>query len=265
MSTVLSLLGQSIGPTVAKAVLDRLRSVRGVDSKLQRVLEATEKGVSIIQALRGEFGDHYLKALAESMGKKSAPRWSYEAGTRDYIGLDLPSQDQIGAIGILRDELNINLDRLSVHFESGSNEKLRNHFRGMFSVWQERYTHVFGESKDDVSIFQAIDDLLGGDKRTFKDVLEILSRTSLGGVGALMVISGVLLSMGIGAGILAKISIFLVGIPWVNVGVLVIPGVILVALAKYNFNDKHAMTTCISMAYKLLERRHKKIAKGKSK
>jgi len=75
-----------------------------------------------------------------------------------------------------------------------------------------------------------------------------------------MVISGVLLSMGIGAGIITKISIFLVGIPWVNVGALVIPGVILVALAKYNFNDKHAMTACISMAYKLLEHRHKTLS-----
>jgi len=246
-------LAKTLGSVVAKGVLDKLLASKGADSKFQRALEATEKGMSVIAALRGEFGDDFLKAVTNSVSDKGAHGFSYEAGGNDYIKVSIEAGDQ-SDLAMLRDELNVNLDRLTILGDIPEDAH-RNYFRGILSIWKRRYVESIGIDEDANTTFAVMDELLDGSKRTFKDVLESLSKTGLGTAGALMVIGGVLLATSTGVGLVTAISTFLFGIPWLAVGALVIPGAILVALSRYKFVNKHAVTTCVTLAYKLLERR----------
>lgn len=255
MPVVLTKLAAIVGPMIAERIVEWLLASKDGKSKMERVVEAINKGVSVIAALHGEFGDKFLRALSEVMGPKQEHPWTYEAGTADYQKID-PKKTGQEELAALRDELNINLDRLTA---AGKvvDDALMNYFRGALSAWRQHYAQVLGLDEDAKQTFAAMDELLDGQKRTFKDVLEIISQTSFGGIGALMVISGVLLATSTGVGLATSISIFLFGIPWVSVGVLVIPGAILLGLSRCKFSSKHAMTTCIKMAYKLLEGRER--------
>ncbi|MBJ6799761.1 hypothetical protein [Geomonas propionica] len=258
MTVVLTKLAAIVGPMVAQGILDRLLSSKGAGSKMERVVEAMGKGVSVIAALHGEFGEKFLNAISEVVGQKQGHAWTYEAGSSDYIKLDPPA-NRLEQLSALRDELNINLDRL-IAIGKMSDDALMNYFRGTLSVWRQRYTQLIGFDEDAQQAFATMDQLLDGTKRNFRDVMEMISKTSLGGVGGLMVISGVLLATSTGVGLATSISIFLFGIPWASVGVLVIPGAILLGLSRCKFSSRHAMTTCIKMSYKLLEEKHKGIA-----
>ncbi len=92
-------------------------------------------------------------------------------------------------------------------------EAIRNYFRGTLSIWKMRYVENMGIDEDTKKLFAAMDELLDGAQRTFKDVLETISKTSLGGVGALMVIGRVFLATSTGVGVVTAISTFLFGIP----------------------------------------------------
>lgn len=252
-ATIVSLLSPILGD-MAKDVVKKLAESRGGESKLKSALDATNAGVSIVQALKNEFGEQFSQAL-NSMNQNLKRQWSHEAGTQEYIYLDLSNRSQKEVVIALRDEININLDRLTHLPNSQSEDDIKNYFSGVFSKWRERYRGVYGNSEEDDSIFLAADDLLNGKARNFKEVMELLMRTSLGTVGAGMIIIGVFTTFGIGVGALQGLSIWIFGIPWVTVGALVVPGAILVLLARYKFTSRHAMTTCINLAYKLLERR----------
>jgi hypothetical protein len=254
MITILSMLAKTVGPILAQGIMEKLLTTKGATSKLQRAMEAMEKGVSVIAALRGEFGEDFLKAITGTIGDSKAHAWTFEAGSFDYIRLCSEETTQ-AALPMLRDELNINLDRL-VMLGKVSDDALLNYFSGTLGVWRTRYIEAIGLDEEAREIFAAMDDLLDGRKRTFKDALETISKTGLGGTGALMVLSGVLLATGTGVGVATSISIFMFGIPWISVGALVIPGAILLGLSRYKFSNKHAMSTCVKMAYKLLEERY---------
>lgn len=251
---ILVVLAKTLGPMLAEKVMGKLLTTKGATSKLQRAMEAMEKGVSVLAALRGEFGDDFLKAISDGIVDKKGHAWTYEAGISEYIKLSSEGSGQ-GTLTILRDELNINLDRLTM-IGKVPDDALLNYFTGTLGTWRARYIEQIGADEKTKEIFAAMDNLLDGTKRTFKDALETISKTGLGGAGALMVLSGVLLATGTGVGVATTISMFLFGIPWISVGVLVIPGAILLGLSRYKFSNNHAMSTCIKMSYKLLEARH---------
>lgn len=242
---------------LAQGIMGKLLNSKGSNSKMQRVLEATEKGVSIIAAMRGEFGDDFLQSLTGSISDSNTHGWTYEAGCADYIKLNSESEGQ-QRLDTLREELNINLDRLTI-MSKVPDEVLLNYFRGTISIWRKRYIDNIGINEDARKTFAGMDALLDGNKPKFKDVLEKITRICLGGTGLIMVIKGVLLAINTRSGWIQKIKTSAKGIPWDDVGILVIPGVILIALSLYKFSNKHAVSTCIKMAYDLLEKRHVKM------
>ena len=69
-----------------------------------------------------------------------------------------------------------------------------------------------------------------------------------------MVIKGALLATGTGVGLISVISLFLVGIPWLAVGALVLPGTLLVLLAAKKTKPADEISLSIALAYKLLNR-----------
>lgn len=254
MAPVLALLTKSIGPILAQGVIGKLLKTNGADSKMQRVLEATEKGVSIIAALRGEFGDDFLKALSGSTGDNNAQGFTYEAGCADYIKLNTETVGD-ARLATLREELNINLDRLTV-MRKVADEVLLNYFRGTISCWKKRYIESFGYDDDARKVFAKMNDLLDGNNRKFKGVIENITRICFGGVGLYMMFYGVLLIINEKVGLWQQIKTKVAGFPMFEVGFLMITGAIFVALSRYKLSNKNAISTCIKMAYDLLEKRH---------
>lgn len=82
----------------------------------------------------------------------------------------------------------------------------------------------------------------------------MLSSTTLGGIGTLMVISGVFVATGTGVGVASAISLFLFGIPWLAVGALVLPGSLLVVMAAKKTRPIDEISLAIALLYKLLQR-----------
>lgn len=239
------------GKPIAESLINSLKSKKNGPQKLEDAANAMATGLTAVEALKKCFGKDFLATLNDALGTTSQFKFSYEAGTQSYIRLD---NTDVSPIQILRDELNVNLDRLSVLDAKGI--EIKNQFRGLISVWKERCFQFYGQShKADVaSTLATIDKLLSGESRNYRQIYEMLSSTTLGGIGTLMVISGVFAATGTGVGVISAISLALFGIPWLAVGALVLPGSLLVVMAAKKTRPIDEISLAIAMLYKLLER-----------
>jgi hypothetical protein len=245
-------LATMFGKTVASKLINGLTSRKGGAQKLEAASAALAQGASAIEALKKAFGDEYLSALNEALGFTGNTRFSYEAGTQSYIRLEVA--DAMGSTKILREELNINLDRLAVL--DTQTVDLKSQFRGLMSVWEERCRKFYGQthSKDIETTFTTIQRLLKGELKNYRQIYQLLSTTSLGGAGAMLIISGVIIATNTSLGVMSVISMFFVGVPWLTVGALVLPGTLLLVLAAKKTRPADEMSLSIALAYKLLER-----------
>jgi hypothetical protein len=251
MNLAVSLVAM-FGKTVADKLLAGLQSKKDGAHKLELASNALAQGATAIDALKKTFGKEFLTTLNDAIGTTGNSRFSYEAGTQSYIKLD-DGEDE-SHINVLRDELNINLDRMAA-LKTHSVD-LRSQFRGLMSIWQARCLQRYGvdHGPDLRSTFQAIDQLLTGETHNYKQIYQLLSTTSLGGVGALLIIGGAITATGTGVGIVTSISLFVFGVPWLTVGALVLPGALLIALAARRSRPVDEINLSIAMAYKILER-----------
>lgn len=128
-------LATIVGKAIATKLIKRLGNKPNGVEKMAAVATAVEQGKNIVEAFHGVFGDDFQKELNAVMGSGKSS-FSYEAGTAEYIKVD-PDPTR-SPLAILRDELNINLDRLR-YIETNDKEGLKSHFRGMFHVWRQRY------------------------------------------------------------------------------------------------------------------------------
>lgn len=252
MSVVLA-LGKVLGPSVAKLIFDALQQKKNGPNRIEKATELIESGSSAISALQQAFGREFLQTLSATMASKSS-NFSYEAATEAYIRLPIDSDES--TLSILRDEININLDRLTL-LDAGNDASIENQFRGLLAIWQARFLDLTQDMNFDrhmiESNFRAMRELLEGGDRNFKDLYRRLSATGIGGVGALMVISGALLATSTGVGVLTAISTFLFGIPMATVGALILPGALLVVLAAHQLKPKHKISACVGLAYKTID------------
>lgn len=245
-------LGTMFGKSVGKKLIDSLVNRPNGAQKLEQASQAMVKGAGVIAALKEAFGDGVLNTLNDVLGSQGLGQFSYEAGIGSYIKADV--DPSTSGLSVLRDELNLNLDRISL--TDASKVALKNQARGAFSIWKLRFKELAPHhyTEDTQATFAAIDALLDERPKTFKDVYKLTGTTALGGVGALMLISGVCLATGTGVGIVTAISAFLFGIPWIHVGILVLPGALMVLLAAMHLRDDQAVSACVQLAYKLLDR-----------
>lgn len=252
--SILLTLTSMFGKPIAETLINSLKAKKDGTQRLEDAANAMATGLTAIEALKKSFGKDFLTTLNDALGTSSQFRFSYEAGTQSYIQLDGKAASPIQ---LLRDELNINLDRLSVLDTKGLD--IKNLFRGLVSVWKERCLQFYGLSHqaDITSTITTIDNLLNGESRNYRQIYEMLSSTTLGGIGTLMVISGVFVATGTGIGVVSAISMFLFGIPWLTVGALVLPGSLLVILAAKKTRPIDEISLAIAMSYKLLGRLEK--------
>lgn len=243
--SLVSLFGKPLTDGLIRAFTNR----KNGQTKLEAAAEAMAKGATAIEALRQAFGKEFLPTLNEVLaGNRKAP-FAYEAGAQGYIALD---EGKPLSVRILRDELNVNLDRLAVL--DGEHQVLVNQFRGLFATWEARCLDVAKDLNDvDVNAtLNTIETLLSGEARNYRQVLEMLTRTALGSTGALMVIAGAFIATSTGVGLLAALTATLFGIPWLTVGSLAIPGLLMVFLAKRGVSPKNELSLAVAAAYQLL-------------
>ena len=252
MSLALS-LATLFGKPAAERLIQALGTRKDGSKRLEQTATAMASGATAIEALKQAFGKDFLATVNEVLGTSKAA-FTYEAGTQHYIRQEaagLPPEQ------VLRDELNINLDRLTLLEVKGKD--LKNQALGVVAVWGKRCLDLHGDThKEDIaSTLKTMNALLTGDSRNFRQIYELLSTTGLGGVGALMVIAGVLVATGTGVGIATAISTFVFGIPWITVGALVLPGALLVVMVAKKARPVDDVSLSVALAYKLLERLEK--------
>lgn len=244
-------LAISLGTTVAEKLLKGLSNRTGGAQRLAVATAAIAQGATAIEALNSAFGKDFFSILNEARGTTSKSHFSYEAGTQSYIRLD---DVETPHTKMLRDELNINLDRLAVL--DAQTVDLKSQFGGLMSVWQERCRKFYESThKEDIdTTFSAIQNLLKGELKNYRQIYQTLSSTGLGAIGAMMIIGGVIIATSTGVGVITAISVFFVGVPWMTVGALVLPGTLLIVLAAKRTKPIDEMSLSVALAYKLLKR-----------
>lgn len=250
MSPLLISLASTLGKSVADLVFNKLNAQKDGDERLKNATKAIASGATAIEALRQAFGKDFLTVLNEVLGSSNAS-FTYEAGIQHYIRQE---SGGLSPAQMLRDELNINLERLTLLKLKGKD--LKNQALGTTCIWGRRCLEMYDDTKNDdiQSTLKAMNELLTGDSRNYRQLYELMATTTLGSTGALMVIAGVLTATGTGAGIIAAISALFLGIPWITVGALVIPGALLVLLAAKKARPVDEISLTVALAYKLLDR-----------
>lgn len=249
MSLAIS-LATMFGKTAAEKLLQVLGNRKNGSQRLEQAAAALTSGATAIEALKQAFGKDFLSSLNEVLGA-SQGAFSYEAGTQQYIRQDADHQSPAQ---VLRDELNINLDRLTLL--GAKDHDIRNQARGLVAVWGERCRELYGDThKEEIdATLKVIKRLLNGDSRNYKQIYHLLLTTGLNTAGALMIISAALLATSTGVGVVTAISTFLFGIPLLTVGALILGGAILVMLANKKTRPLDDVSLCVALAYKLLGR-----------
>lgn len=253
ISLVAALLGKELGLPLAKKVVAGLKTDKqGILEKLNALIQG---GASTVTAFQEVFGaDVFDKALSDANGFNSGSgKWTFEAGQQEYVRITKKEKGNAWAVALLREELNLNLDRVTRLYSHKNNDS-KNYFLGLYREWQKRYIELIGLSADSKSTFKTVDDLLDGKKKSFADVFKLLQKTGLGVAGTMLVINSVLLATSTGVGVVTAITTFAFGIPMVQVGAFAVSGLLLIALAKMDFVQSNAESATIAVLYKLLDR-----------
>lgn len=253
ISVIAALLGKEIGLPLAKKVVSGLKTDKpGILEKLNTLIQG---GASTVTAFQEAFGaDVFDRALSDAIGSNSGSgKWSFEAGQQEYVRITKEGNGSAWTVALLREELNLNLDRVT-RLHSLKNNEAKNYFLGLYREWQKRYIELIGLNADSKNTFETIDNLLDGTKKSFADAFKLLQKTGLGVTGALLVVNAVLLATSTGVGIVTWITTFAFGIPVVQVGAFAASGLLLIALAKMDFVQSNAESATIAVLYKLLDR-----------
>lgn len=246
------LLAKEIGLPIAKKVFSSLGSGKDHAGRLDKATALINSGATAVSAFQNAFGADFEKALTASIGN-GLNGWSYEAGREEYVRVLQNEDSPRHVTNLLRDELNINLERINRVY-GNKNPDLKNYFIGLFRQWQDRYLDLIGSDEDAKKTFETIDSLLDGRKKTVAGAVRMLQKTGLKSVGALLVIKAALIATSTGVGVIAAMTTWTLGIPVAQVGGLFVGGALLFGVSRMDFTPSNAMSATIATAYKLLDR-----------
>jgi len=120
MSLVLS-LATMFGKPAAERLIQALGTRKDGSKRLEQAATAMASGATAIEALKQAFGKEFLSSLNAVLGTSKAT-FTYEAGTQHYIRQEAAG---LPPAQVLRDELNINLDRLTLLEVKGKDLKTK--------------------------------------------------------------------------------------------------------------------------------------------
>ena len=249
---ILAKLATTFGPKIAESLFDKLSNLSNSSKKLDSVAKLIEAGSTTVNALYEVFGSDFLRSLTDAQKQNiQKSHFTYEAGVDDYLEIVKDSNfEKLDLLRGMRDELNVNLERLSVC----EKETLQSKFLGVFNLWMRRYENFLPLNDDAKETFAVIEKLLDGQKRNFLEVLKMLQKTGLGLAGAGFVLYAVMIATSTGVGIAAAFHTWLLGIPFGQVFGLAGLGILAVGLSRITFSNTNAMSATVKLAYKLIER-----------
>ncbi|WP_029525468.1 hypothetical protein [Polaromonas glacialis] len=253
LSFLIGVLGKEIGLPLARKLVSGLVSGQDPASRVEKITALVKNGSTAMAAFQNTFGVvDFDKALTTAIGN-GAKGWTYEAGREEYVQIEQIEGSPRLPTSLLREELNLNLDRI-IRTRGSKDADINNYFIGLFRQWQERYVELIGDSEDSRITFKTVESLLDGRKKSFADVFRMLQKTGLGMAGAALVIQAALIATSTGVGIMVWITTAFVGIPMVQVGALAVAGGLLFGLSRMDFASSNAKSATIAVAYKLLDR-----------
>lgn len=254
LTLLIGLLGKEIGLPLARKLVSRLTSGKDATGRAEKITSLVNSGATAVSAFQEAFGAvDFDKALTAAIGNGDNG-WTHEAGRQEYVRIDQNEGAIRPATSLLREELNLNLDRI-IRVYGSKNPDMDKYFLGLFRHWQERYVELVGADDDSIEAFKTVESLLDGTKKNFANVFRLLQKTGLGFAGAVLVIQAALIATSVGVGVFATISTWALGIPVVQVGALAVGGALLFGLSRMNFTSSNAMSATIAVAYKLLDRK----------
>lgn len=255
---LLALLVKEVGQPVAQRIWGVLSSTEHT-RQLSKATESAQKGSTALVALHKAFGKDYFDDLVNNAMNFGPSSFTFEAGAGDYIPINIDGDDHIQ---LLRMELNTNLERI-IRSSVVSEDKAEtlNYFKGVLNVWKSRFIAILGVTKQEQEILDTIDQLLDGNKRTSRQVFRIVLKIMGATTGLLLFGQAFLLISGFCLGIWTNLVIFTVGIPIIQIGVCIILGSLLLTGGSNTFSntfkEKQVMSLCVSMAYRILEKKDK--------
>jgi hypothetical protein len=97
--------------------------------------------------------------------------------------------------------------------------------------------------------------LLDGSRRNGLQVVQVLTRSGLGVVGALLILKAVLLLTSTGVGVIATLIAWLYGLPTTQILALAGTGVLMCVLSAIPFRDNRVLNTCTATLERLMRKK----------
>src|SRR4051794_23283855 len=111
IEAILLALASEVGRPLAKALIGKLRSAPNAEDQFAKASAMVSTSVSALTACRTVFGKEFEVALQKSRPKPQL--WTIEAGLTDYVRIKPRRSGRLSAVRALRDELNLNLERVA--------------------------------------------------------------------------------------------------------------------------------------------------------
>jgi len=225
-----------------------------------KILEKLSKNVPLEEALRTVLGDKYEQVIAKA---KNANDFVYESDGESYHKVTI--DEYLGyeeKLDLLRTEFNLNISAVQSKDEEN---QVQSHAMTIVRKWVKSYENTIQfETPEEKDRLLSLTKVLDPSTKTFKDIYKVL-KPLWGVASALSLIYAVLLFLGIGMGILANISIFLVGVPGGQIVSLLLLSTILASLATIRVGSSSKVQTVIHAVYEFLNEKEGCLAADKIK
>jgi len=231
------------GPMIGRFLWDKVNADQ--DNRIE-ILKEFNKKRGIEETLFKIYGSMFSQMLKEA---KETKRLNFQSRITEYIDLQINKNLSFEQkIDLLKVELAENLERL----EQNNPDEMINNAKTIFAKWSKKYAKVLNPSDEDIKKLADYSKILTNDKMTGKDLFKYL-KPILGVTSALSLIFAAMLWAGIGMGVLYQVSIFLLGVPVVQIGSAVIVASITGYLALIPINDKFKIQVVIDGIYNILD------------
>ncbi len=250
---LLALLIKEIGQPVAGKIW---QVINGSDyqNQMKKASEICHEGASALSALNRAFGNQFNEILNDAINPDGSC-FSFEAGRKKYVHLTTDSEGPDTIIPVLRDELNVNLERIT-GLHKKDKDPVQNYFRGCFVQWSDNYKKQLAPlSIEEEKNFKKINKLIDGRHHAFVGILDIFRKTILGTSGMMIIGKACLIILSVGIGIYAQTKIWLLGLPLGLIASCMMAGAVLIVLASLRVKKLDIMSECVRIAYGMLEKR----------
>jgi len=244
LNAIVQALVIEYGPRVGKYLYEQILRDK---SKNIAFLKAMDEGLGVDEAARKIFGNQ-LDLLIEEANRPR--KLQYKGLNAEYQRMDVDDRlDRKQKIELLEAELALNLETLEP--DTMQSEEILNKARMIFDEWVKHYQEALSPAQSQREQLKDLRKILDSDVTTAADVFRYL-KPVFGAASALTLIYVAMLATATGLGVWASITIFLGGIPGMQVIGFTSLAVLLAYLALIRVKPEDKIQTTIDGVYHLL-------------